>query len=490
MIKKILFIMITILYPFSLNAKISEKNIFPILSEKEMNWKDRDIIQENILNGYDISLKDENNQSFIDYINMSSLSTKDKLKLEAFVKKEFPPIKVEYKSIDEMHEILSEDGRFSLFTTIPKPTDISSPNYEKLIKIYRDLLYINENIKRLNIGISTYNKDNLPFVYYREGTYNETVQKYLDNGDENEFLSDMDKHCIDCKIEDFEDDLDIQFKYTPENSSLCKEMRDEQFFRKSRQPQSFSFIDEQGNTNEIESVSEGTMHVDRFYIKNAGDNKYKNLRYYRWLMNAHLENYKNKIYIVNSDNLETSFDIYEFNPKTWGFTQVCSIFPQMVTKYEETLKTNDDLCNKIIKKEYKNFDTKIVEEDNNIIRQLQAKIKSVPYSNLSIPLPCKIVIADYNNDGIEDTLIQTDFASGSGRGCDHSFYSTLNNDNTFILNAEPYCNGAKKQIINIDNKNYILSTQQHMIKNVYEIIQENNKDILNNICNFIPNIEY
>ncbi len=254
---------------------------------------------------------------------------------------------------------------------------------------------------------------------------------------------------------------------------------------------------------------------------------------YRFLTGK-LVKYKNDIYLVSQNTDE--YRIFRFDLRQ-GFSHVCFLSPEKVSAYEEQLKTDAPLCRRIVNKQYAVYRPRTADETLtaaekekfkiNLCNFLvsEAKLQTRSYTVTSFANSSKSAVLrecfaatgdrwnfplrgfnwltarnellnlDADNDGQKEILLYTDFDRGVGYGCSETYpvvyYPQTGKFDINLFFWEMTCHGARKSIVGINGKNYLLVEQEQKLLALFEAVtKENGKKELKQLCKFTPMLVY
>ena len=247
------------------------------------------------------------------------------------------------------------------------------------------------------------------------------------------------------------------------------------------------------------------------------------------------ENYSG-LYYIDSDDENTDFAVFKFDKKAGIFKDACR-FTSTVAGWVPEKGKDNPVCQAVADKkyqtretapmtsvvtaeEYKKFKTMTcqnAEAENKKKNRTFSfddclnKDDSVDFELASETTGTGVGLKiDYNNDGKDEILTGAYYASGSGAGCGHTLfriYDFPDAPTRLITNGKPgdvyfhggntgdgyeiSCNGGKQEIVTVEGKNYLLTTDKTGPQRLDMIAtQADGTNKIEQICSFIPKMEY
>ena len=242
------------------------------------------------------------------------------------------------------------------------------------------------------------------------------------------------------------------------------------------------------------------------------------------------------LYYVDSDDENTDFAVFKFDEKAGIFKDACR-FTSAVTGWVPEKGKDNPVCQAVADKkyqtretapmtavvpaeEYKKFKTMTcqnAEAENKKRNRTFSfddclnKDDSVDFELASETTGTDAGLKiDYNNDGKDEVLMGARYASGSGAGCGHTLFRIYDSPDAptrLITNGkqddiyfhggntgdgyEISCNGGKQEIVTVEGKNYLLTTDKTGPQRLDMIAtQADGTNKIEQLCSFIPKKEY
>ena len=255
-----------------------------------------------------------------------------------------------------------------------------------------------------------------------------------------------------------------------------------------------------------------------------------------WIGKPRFFRHYGQLYYADSDYEDTDFAVFEFDTAAGIFKDACR-FTSAVTGWVPEKGKDNPVCQAVADKKYQTRETAPMtavvpaEEYKNFktmtCRNAEAEYKKAKRTfsfdgclnsdaSPSFELASETtgtgvgLKVDYNNDGKDEVLMGARYASGSGAGCGHTLFRIYDSPDAptrLITNGkqddiyfhggntgdgyEISCNGGKQEIVTVEGKNYLLTTDKTGPQRLDMIAtQADGTNKIEQLCSFIPKKEY
>ena len=255
-----------------------------------------------------------------------------------------------------------------------------------------------------------------------------------------------------------------------------------------------------------------------------------------WIGKPRFFRHYGQLYYADSDYEDTDFAVFEFDTAAGIFKDACR-FTSTVTGWVPEKGKDNPVCQAVADKKYQTRETAPMtavvpaEEYKNFktmtCRNAEAEYKKAKRTfsfdgclnsdaSPSFELASETtgtgvgLKIDYNNDGKDEILTGARYDSGSGAGCSHTLfriYVSPDAPTRLITNGkqddiyfhggntgdgyEISCNGGKQEIVTVEGKNYLLTTDKTGPQRLDMIAtQADGTNKIEQLCSFIPKKEY
>ena len=255
-----------------------------------------------------------------------------------------------------------------------------------------------------------------------------------------------------------------------------------------------------------------------------------------WIGKPRFFRHYGQLYYADSDYEDTDFAVFEFDTAAGIFKDACR-FTSTVAGWVPEKGKDNPVCQAVADKKYQTRETAPMiavvpaEEYKNFktmtCRNAEAEYKKAKRTfsfdgclnsdaSPSFELASETtgtgvgLKVDYNNDGKEEVLMGARYASGSGAGCGHTLFRIYDSPDAptrLITNGkqddiyfhggntgdgyEISCNGGKQEIVTVEGKNYLLTTDKTGPQRLDMIAtQADGTNKIEQLCSFIPKKEY
>ena len=242
------------------------------------------------------------------------------------------------------------------------------------------------------------------------------------------------------------------------------------------------------------------------------------------------------LYYVDSDDENTDFAVFKFDEKAGIFKDACR-FTSAVTGWVPEKGKDNPVCQAVADKKYQMRETApmtavVPAEEYKKFKTMTCRNAEAEYKKAkrtfsfdgclnsdaspSFELASETtgtgvgLKVDYNNDGKDEVLMGARYASGSGAGCGHTLFRIYDSPDAptrLITNGkqddvyfhggntgdgyEISCNGGKQEIVTVEGKNYLLTTDKTGPQRLDMIAtQADGTNKIEQLCSFIPKKEY
>lgn len=287
-------------------------------------------------------------------------------------------------------------------------------------------------------------------------------------------------------------------------SALCLSIRDDKPFKQNKYKISYTAPD--STTYTFESVDRKTDD-DPFYVISINGTRQNDERLSeRFLldifsMHGFFE-YKNHVFLTMSRGYlgQEEKRIFQFDPTVYAFLPVCMLNKDMTVFHIDAAKEDMPLCRRITRKEYNVYLKKPLTKKLTAAQLKDFFALECPPENQTCINEQMYnfrdktgIFADYDNNGTDDILYEKD---------QRLFVYLPEQQKSTLLIETP--EKERQQIIQIDNQNYLLTTEDYRLntskspldesftwqsfpKNLYKIV---NGKAPEQICSFTPIGEY
>ncbi|MDR2080869.1 MAG: hypothetical protein LBP54_03140 [Campylobacteraceae bacterium] len=359
--------------------------------------------------------------------------------------------------------------------------------------------------------------------------YNEALIKCKEKKYETEYYSCMEANNVDDYhlswiLESmYKDDEKATLDPFPnaKTSKICRQILDKKLFLKDFKNY-IVYKDDKNHKmkNLIFTISAGTAHVPSFFYKqlpiDTNETEFLNkidyfnldkfeqrIEVYFWIWSETPKIFllDNNIYLDLVSKNENHHYIFSFDKENYFFDQACKI-ERKITGY----KNKEQICRQVIKGEYKKVVGAPLSSvvDGGQFEHFNADINLTKYfSTYHHEEDNNTYFIDYRNEGKKHILLNLDYSSGAGAGCDYNFlvvYNPNKSDKVYYIGEVGNYDGeyemfpsvfadcnmrTKEEIISIGKKNYILLSGSGKLVGLYEITaSDDGEDIINDICTF------
>ena len=255
-----------------------------------------------------------------------------------------------------------------------------------------------------------------------------------------------------------------------------------------------------------------------------------------WIGKPRFFRHYGQLYYADSDYEDTDFAVFEFDTAAGIFKDACRFTSAVAGWIPEKGKDNP-VCQAVADKKYQMRETAPMtavvpaEEYKNFktmtCRNAEAEYKKAKRTfsfdgclnsdaSPSFELASETtgtgvgLKIDYNNDGKDEILTGARYDSGSGAGCGHTLFRIYDSPDAptrLITNGkqddvyfhggntgdgyEISCNGGKQEIVTVEGKNYLLTTDKTGPQRLDMIAtQADGTNKIEQLCSFIPKKEY
>lgn len=224
-----------------------------------------------------------------------------------------------------------------------------------------------------------------------------------------------------------------------------------------------------------------------------------------WIGKPRFFRHYGQLYYADSDYEDTDFAVFEFDTAAGIFKDACR-FTSVVTGWVPEKGKDNPVCQAVADKKYQMRETApmtavVPAEEYKKFKTMTCRNAEAEYKKAkrtfsfdgclnsdaspSFELASETtgtgvgLKVDYNNDGKDEVLMGARYDSGSGAGCSHTLfriYVSPDAPTRLITNGEPNgiyfhggntgdgyeisCNGGKQEIVTVEGKNYLLTTDK------------------------------
>lgn len=502
--------------------------------ERPDAWEIKDIIY------HAPAFSADEKQKIAEQIELSALPYKQKIILRNYLgirrPEKFATLEQKMRQIEEISR-RSDGPEINLHPVLPLfsfPRNPADGDYREKLQTYYNVAFVNEDNIRSNIARFPAVGGRGTTVPAEETTEQQRIKDYVEQ---------YGQYAADQEAENL-------FFYTPQNSPLCRELAENKVYELpeyydsriidgTRDYPIFINLDtpdpERFRLKKTADFSGEHVESNRFFLEADQDGKTVEIELptYRFLTGK-LVKYKNDIYLVSQNTDE--YRIFRFDLRQ-GFSHVCFLSPEKVSAYEEQLKTDASLCRRIVNKQYAVYRPRTADETltaaekekfkinlcNFLVSEAKLQTRShtvASFANSSksavlrecfaatgdrwnFPLRGfnwltarnELLNLDADNDGQKEILLYADFDSGFGYGCSETYpvvyYPQTGKFDINLFFWEMTCHSARKSIVGINGKNYLLVEQEQKLLALFEAVtKQNGKKELKQLCKFTPVLVY
>ena len=255
-----------------------------------------------------------------------------------------------------------------------------------------------------------------------------------------------------------------------------------------------------------------------------------------WIGKPRFFRHYGQLYYADSDYEDTDFAVFEFDTAAGIFKDACR-FTSTVTGWVPEKGKDNPVCQAVADKKYQMRETApmtavVPAEEYKKFKTMTCRNAEAEYKKAkrtfsfdgclnsdaspSFELASETtgtgvgLKVDYNNDGKDEVLMGARYASGSGAGCGHTLFRIYDSPDAptrLITNGkqddiyfhggntgdgyEISCNGGKQEIVTVEGKNYLLTTDKTGPQRLDMIAtQADGTNKIEQLCSFIPKKEY
>lgn len=255
-----------------------------------------------------------------------------------------------------------------------------------------------------------------------------------------------------------------------------------------------------------------------------------------WIGKPRFFRHYGQLYYADSDYEDTDFAVFEFDTAAGIFKDACR-FTSTVTGWVPEKGKDNPVCQAVADKKYQMRETApmtavVPAEEYKKFKTMTCQNAEAEYKKAkrtfsfdgclnsdaspSFELASETtgtgvgLKVDYNNDGKDEVLMGARYASGSGAGCGHTLFRIYDSPDAptrLITNGkqddiyfhggntgdgyEISCNGGKQEIVTVEGKNYLLTTDKTGPQRLDMIAtQADGTNKIEQLCSFIPKKEY
>ena len=255
-----------------------------------------------------------------------------------------------------------------------------------------------------------------------------------------------------------------------------------------------------------------------------------------WIGKPRFFRHYGQLYYADSDYEDTDFAVFEFDTAAGIFKDACR-FTSTVTGWVPEKGKDNPVCQAVAAKKHQTRETApmtsvIPAEEyqkfkTTTCRNAEAEYKKAKRTfsfdgclnsdaSPSFELASETtgtgvgLKVDYNNDGKDEVLMGARYASGSGAGCGHTLFRIYDSPDAptrLITNGkqddvyfhggntgdgyEISCNGGKQEIVTVEGKNYLLTTDKTGPQRLDMFAtQADGTNKIEQLCSFIQKKEY
>ena len=255
-----------------------------------------------------------------------------------------------------------------------------------------------------------------------------------------------------------------------------------------------------------------------------------------WIGKPRFFRHYGQLYYADSDYEDTDFAVFEFDTAAGIFKDACR-FTSTVTGWVPEKGKDNPVCQAVADKKYQMRETApmtavVPAEEYKKFKTMTCRNAEAEYKKakrtfsfdgcLNSDASPSFELAsettgtdaglkiDYNNDGKDEVLMGARYASGSGAGCGHTLFRIYDSPDAptrLITNGkqddvyfhggntgdgyEISCNGGKQEIVTVEGKNYLLTTDKTGPQRLDMIAtQADGTNKIEQLCSFIPKKEY